>query len=65
MFFSQGRSCWYCLTQQCESAFEARQKDPARPANHKLGPVWRAGGDILLTTTFNLKNWTTPMPVRR
>jgi hypothetical protein len=25
--------------------------------------VWRAGGDILLMTTVNLKDWTTPTPI--
>ena len=25
--------------------------------------MWRAGGDILLMTTVNLKDWTTPTPI--
>jgi hypothetical protein len=31
MFFSQGRSCWYCLTAACETAFKARQVSPLPP----------------------------------
>jgi hypothetical protein len=63
LFYTEGRTCWYCSTHQCLTAHQQRMHHPKMSPNARLGPAWRAGGDVMMTTTTNLKDWTPPIPV--
>ncbi|KAK3257856.1 hypothetical protein CYMTET_33071, partial [Cymbomonas tetramitiformis] len=63
LYYTESKGCWHCNNPHCLHAQRGRKGSYSPGTAAHLAPVWRAGGDLLVIKTNNLKEWSAPEPI--